>query len=176
MGNFVERLIGRETPDFRFSSFSDWWDEVADVRTDSFDWWYVTGVSVFLVLYWLLFIVGVIQLACDSRRRIKAEEAEAENEQRIRRREMKTPKRRVRFSPVTEIQMLPLEEEDQNAENEEQTTLLDTTTIQMPRPAPLEEDDEDSEDEEATPLNTTVIQMSTLEEDHNSDEEQTLWA
>merc|ERR1711879_463801 len=65
--------------------------------------------------------------------------------------------------------MLPLEEEDQNAENEEQT-LLDTTTIQMPRPAPSEEDDEDSEDEEATPLNTTVIQMSTLEEDHNSDE------
>merc|ERR1711879_547279 len=136
----------------------------------------VTGVSVFLVLYWLLFIVGVIQLACDSRRRIKAEEAEAENEQRIRRREMKTPKRRVRFSPVTEIQMLPLEEEDQNPENEEQPTLLDTTTIQMPRPAPLE-DDEDSEDEEATPLNTTVIQMSTLEdEDQNSDEEQTLWA
>merc|ERR1712140_147413 len=103
-----------------------------------------TGVSVFLVLYWLLFIVGVIQLACDSRRRIQAEEAEAENEQRNRRREMKTPKRRVRFSPVTEIQMLPLEEEDQN-----------------------------SEDEEATPLNTTVIQMSTLEEDQNSDEEQT---
>merc|ERR1712117_539856 len=103
------------------------------------------------------------------------EEAEAENEQRARRRQLKTPKKRVRFSPVTEIQMLPLEEEDQNAENEEQTTLLDTTTIQMPRPAPLE-DDEDSEDEEATPLNTTEIQMSTLEEDHNSDEEQTLWA
>merc|ERR1712062_672933 len=171
--NFVERMIGRETPDFRFSSFSDWWDEVADVRTDSFDWWYVTGVSVFVVLYWLLFIVGVIQLACDSRRRIQAQEAEAENEQRNRRREMKTPKRRVRFSPVTEIQMLPLEE-GHHSEDEEQTTLLDTTTIQMPRLA--EEGDTDSEDEEATPLNTTVIQMSTLEEDQNSDEEQTLWA
>merc|ERR1712047_183972 len=160
------------TPDFRFSSFSDWWEEVADVRTDSFDWWYVTGVSAFLVLYWLLFIVGVIQLACDSRRRIQAEEAEAENEQRNRRK-MKTPKKRVRFSPVTEIQLLPLEEDDQKSD-EEQTTLLDTTTIQMPRLA--EEGDTDSEDEEATPLNTTVIQMSTLEEDQNSDEEQTLWA
>merc|ERR1711941_78990 len=114
-------------------------------------------------------------LACDSSRGGKLRRAEEEAEQRNRR-QMRTAKKRVRFSPVTEIQMLPLEEEDQNAENEEQTTLLDTTTIQMPRPAPLEEDDEDSEDEEATPLNTTVIQMSTLEEDHNSDEEQTLWA
>merc|ERR1712026_643028 len=130
---------------------------------------YVTGVSAFLVLYWLLFIVGVIQLACDSRRGGKlrrAEEAEQKN-----RRQMRTAKKRVRFSPVTEIQMLPLEEEDRNAEDEEQTTLLDTTTIEMPRPAPLEED------EEVTPLNTPVIQMSRLEEDQSSeDEEQTLWA
>merc|ERR1712026_612855 len=134
---------------------------------------YVTGVSAFLVLYWLLFIVGVIQLACDSRRGGKlrrAEEAEQKN-----RRQMRTAKKRVRFSPVTEIQMLPLEEEDRNAEDEEQTTLLDTTTIEMPRPAPLEEDDEDSEDEEATPLNTTVIQMSTLEDEDQSSDEQTLW-
>merc|ERR1712018_1006140 len=101
--------------------------------------------------------------------------AEEEAEQRNRR-QMRTAKKRVRFSPVTEIQMLPLEEEYRNAEDEEQTTLLDAITIQMPRPAPLVEDDEDSEDEEATPLNTTVIQMSTLEEDHNSDEEETLWA
>merc|ERR1712117_886373 len=137
--NFVERMIGRETPDFRFSSFSDWWNEVADVRTDSFDWWYVTGVSAFLVLYWLLFIVGVIQLACDSRRGGKLRRAEEEAEQRNRR-QMRTAKKRVRFSPVTDIQM-----------------------------APLEEDDEDSEDEEATPLDTTVIQMSTLEEDQSSE-------
>merc|ERR1712018_226155 len=135
--NFVERMIGRETPDFRFSSFSDWLNEVADVRTDSFDWWYVTGVSAFLVLYWLLFIVGVIQLACDSRRGGKLRRAEEEAEQRNRR-QMRTAKKRVRFSPVTEIQMLPLEEEY-----------------------------EDSEDEEATPLNATVIQMSTLEEDQS---------
>merc|ERR1712018_1095909 len=101
--------------------------------------------------------------------------AEEEAEQRNRR-QMRTAKKRVRFSPVTEILMLPLEEEYRNAEDEEQTTLLDATTIQMPRPAPLEEDDEDSEDEEVTPLNTTVIQMSTLEEDHISDEEETLWA
>merc|ERR1711879_61755 len=111
----------------------------------------------------------------DSRRGGKLRRAEEEAEQRNRR-QMRTWEKRVRFSPVTEIQMLPLEEEYRNAEDEEQTTLLDTITIQMPRPAPLEEDDEDSEDEEATPLNTTVIQMSTLEEDHNSDEEETLWA
>merc|ERR1711972_1305112 len=117
------------------------------------------------------------QLACYSRRGGNLRRAEEEAEQRNTR-QMRTAKKRVRFSPVTEIQMLPLEEEYRNAEDEEQTTLLDTTTIQMPRPAPLEEDDEDSEDEEATPLNTTVIQMSTLEEeeDQNSDEEQTLWA
>merc|ERR1712117_844300 len=90
-------------------------------------------------------------------------EADAENEQRARRREMKTPRRRVRFSPVTEIQMLPLEEEDQKSD-EEQTTLLDTTAIQMP----AVEEDQKSDEEEETPLDTTVIQMSALE-----DEEQT---
>merc|ERR1711879_807297 len=98
--NFVERMIGRETPDFRFSSFSDWWNEVADVRTDSFDWWYVTGVSAFLVLYWLLFIVGVIQLACDSSRGGKLRRAEEEAEQRNRRtRTQKMRSRRLFWTP-----------------------------------------------------------------------------